>query len=890
MSQTENYDNLLIDFNNLNVGEQNSNNDCAEENPVKPEAHEQNNEINTTNTESMAFLCASQPLYKLLNSESPDVADNNPFDHFDKRACLSDDPFEIVSNEALNSTAENEFLKVETGTLISIESPIVFHNELGIDTQSKRVCDTHESVQNASLSTPKNVSPSAKNRSKGKSNSLNLLKYSLSHSRLDFATESGSHSENENLSMDETLAKKQRSELNVPRDSSTDDSFDDIWSTKPNLIDSQTDIEFDSDIDNDIAKLNIPMLNISVAESKMEERLTLDSEFVENSVETKAANRIEILEKFASIKQKIPQSPLQNDTISMPIHNRTVDMKCSQFPHIEDGPVTPNTICPLELLQQQLLTQSDNSNLLIENLKKLVDKYDDKNKQSTAKHLWDDLSSILTAASNVNENIEQPTKSTEIVPPQPIKRQGTFSIEKDNEDETNDTQDNDRTIDSKEVNTNNDSEVSTIDSGLSQVVKQIQNVLGPHQNINVLQTNAQSMESSSANPTYIVVMAQPVADYGGNEEIYRSQRDRSQSLTIKEKPLAAIRAAQQKIGQTRTQADTVATPIKRSTLQRRGSFGASNRTKIMTPKNEESDYQNQKQSIQPDTPKVFRRRSLQGPLMTKPPPSDPEPIARTKPLNPLLRRQSFQCTTSASGIRSPSPKLSSMRGPSPASLRLNSNTTGTLTRRKTFATDLVKDSPQKVKTSYGIMKKPPAPPAARNLKIRVSQTMSGRSNAPLRAVVPMNRVASSLLVNETVSPVESNGINALITSTPRIPSLTPAKSKKLSLAGPSALPAESPIQLLKKDRTYLSRTPSKPSIQTPQNNVPNRRRTLSDYRTSVNNSGIVETDQSGKTVSNAKNATKTSTSGLNKFTSRRTSSIGLKRISSTDSKENKQPL
>lgn len=757
---SQNYDNLLIDFNNLNVGER-VKNDCIAESSVESV---QNDVSTATTSDAMAF-CASQPLYKLLNSESPDVEDNNPFDHFDKRACLSDDPFEIVSNAALTSTADTELLKVETGTLISIESPLLrtpeFVRQSKRDAQ-KSICSLTEvqSVQNASshsLSTPKNLSPSAKNRSKGKSNSLNLLKYSLSQNRLDMAMESGSASDTGHFSIDETLVKIQKPELSVPRDSSTDDSFDDIWSTKPNLIDSQTDFEFDSDIDSDIAKLNIPMLNVSVAESKSEEKLT-DGDHVDDSVETKAVNRIEILEKLASIKQKIPSSPMISETVVMPVHNRTVDLKGGQLSNIENEPVTPKNQYSSVLLskQQEIKSQTDNPNLLIENLMKLVDKCDDKNTQTTAKHLLDDLSSILAAANNGNENNEnskQIKNSIEPRPPQPIKRQGTFSIEKEDEDGTQ--------VESANVNTNNDNvdkPLNSIDSGLSQVVKQIQNVLGSHQNINVVQANAQSIESSSANPTYIVVMAQPTT---GHEENQESHRGRSQSFTKKEKPLAAVRAVQQKIEQN-VPTSLVATPVKRPTLQRRSSFGASSRAKtITTPK---SDGNEQKQIVQPDAPKVFRRRSLQGPVMSKPsPPIEPEPAARVKALNPLIRRQS------TSGIRSPSPKPNLIRASAPVPPRLNSNTTGT--RRKSY--DLTKDSPQKVKTSYGIMKKPSVPPTTRNLKIRVTQTMSGRSNAPLKAVVPMNRVASSMLVNETVSPV--NKIGALITSTPRIPVLTPAK-------------------------------------------------------------------------------------------------------------------
>lgn len=776
MSERENRENYLIDFNNLNVNDQNSNIECTAQEPDASIKYDHNDVSAKSTPESMAFLCSSQPLYKLLNSESAEADDNNPFDHLDKQACHSDDPFEIVENAALISR-EAELLKVETGTLISIESPNIGKNESIISKHSNRTYDTpkierfmsetqtYNSVQNTLEDQPfimKNVSPKSsaspagKNRGKAKSTPLNLLKYSLSNTRLDLAFENASR---------------------IPRDSSTDDSFDDIWATKPNLIDSQTDIDIESDIDIDIAKLNIPMLNTAKTDSKSEENSTSKSDkIVGDLADTKSANRTELLEKLASIKQKKPQSPITfTDTSQIPVHNQTVDIKCSQLPTCEHEPVTPKSQYSSVSLPQ---TMSDNTNSLIENLKKLIDQCDDKSKQTTAKYLLDDLSSILTAKNNVE------TKTRiQIHPPQLIKRQGTFSIEK-NDDNAADyskiTED-----DSIKENIKIDGEVSSTDPGLSQVVKEIQNVLGSHQNINVSQTNGKFSESSTNNPTYIVVMAQPVKGVGANGEIQRPLRGRSQSLTLKEKPLAAIRASQQKIELSRIQSNVITTPIKRPMLQRRSSFGTITRTTT----NDEKDSQNKPPIpiIKPDAPKVIRRRSLQASI--KQPQNETE-STQAKPKNPILRRRSFQGPSTSSGIRSPSPKpnlnsnsklnsnLNSNRAP-PVSLRSNYNTIGTLTRRKSFVNDTSKESPQKLRTSYGIMKKPSAPPTTRNLKIRVSQSISGRSNAPMRAIVPINHVASALLVNETVSPIENNKNIALITSTPRsISSASPAKLKK----------------------------------------------------------------------------------------------------------------
>lgn len=784
MSHLGNNENLLIDFNLMNVDDPNQKNDGVELMFLE----EKDKKAKST-TDSMTFLCSSQPLYKLLSSEANDNQDNNnPFDHLDKQAFLSDDPFEIVENAALSSDAKSNTIRVETGMLISLDSPNSLFNDAKVSSDSKTTCDTpkssndtrlikqnekpsQDSVQNTSqkqILNSENVSPkslvsptSGKSRCKTKSTSLNLLKYSLSNSRTDLTSESGAVSD-EYFSCDETQQKKPKSSTIARRDSGTDDSFDDIWSTKPNLIDSQTDIDVDSDTDNDIAKLNIPMLT-----SDLKTETCLPSGRNEHEtdefIETKAFNRNELREKLASIKQKFPPSPQQADvTTTLPIHNQTVDILTERTQlqqSTADEPVTPKSQYSSVLLQQQsLLTENQNS--LFENLKKLVDQCDDKGKQTAAQHLLDDLSSILRTN---NEN--PPKNQAKKCSPQPIKRQGTFSIEKSCDD--NDGKEIPKVEDPLSENTTTDADANVIEPGLSQVVKQIQNVLGAHQNINVLA----SMDNSAptTNPTYIVVMAQPSTDFTG-EDVQNQFRSRSQSLTLKNKLPAVNRVVQQKV-----QPTAPITPVNRPTLQRRSSFGAITRT---TPKNEhEAQIKPMNVVTKPDASKIVRRRSFQGPLAAKL--DEPTPMQTTRPLNPTTRRRSFQAPSTISKIRSPSPQSNpnKFRGQM-AQPRLKSNLTSTLTRRKSVVGDLEKDSPQKVKTSYGIMKKPAAPPATKNLKIRVSQTVgAGRSTAPLRAVVPMNRVASLLLINETVSSVDDTKNSSLITSTPRsIPS--PSKYMK----------------------------------------------------------------------------------------------------------------
>lgn len=810
MSQSENGENLLIDFNNITVS-----NEPSDMDQIKLT----NEIVNDSSSKKRALnqiLCSSQPLYKLL-TESNDVDDNNPFDHFDIQAGLSDDPFEIVANAALISSdtvaTVGEVPEVKTATLISFDSTLSDSSKFTLSANDSHgtLCSDeikfNDSVQNTSqkqMSAVKNISqksssPSGSTRSKAKNTSVTLLKTVLSKSQLDLIASGNSvSSSEENVCVNNALQKKQN--LEMRRDSGTDDSFDDIWSTIPNLIDSQTEIDVESDTDNDIAKLNIPMLKISVQSSQCEENVAADpvNSNIKESIETKALNRSNILEKFASIKQKIPapidatavasSSPLPmllSTASTIPIHNQTVDIHngSQSRENYDNKTITTHThYSPIEQVQQQQQPiMSNNPDSLIENLQKLVDQCDDKRKQITAKHLLDDLSSILTRTIANEKNNGSKTDDTARQTPK-IKRQGTFNIDRDSCSYLNKKGTaEDETICSIEGEKN---ETQVIDSEFSQVVKQIQNAFGSHQNISVLQTNDQpitmSNEVASVNPTFIVVMAPPptaasAIDYSEESASSRFQRSRSQSLSFKDRPLAAKRAAQQKMEQSRAQMVAHTTPIKSTAAQRRRSFGTIAQPAI----NGETQAivkptVNHQPIVKPDVSKLLRRRSLHGPTEK----ADEPAAVQSNFQNPITRRRSFQAPSMETGIRLPSPKKNLNFGRN-APLRQSTHTMGTLARRKSFNIgETIKDSPLKMKTSYGIMKKPAVPPATRNLKIRVSQSTAGRSTAPLRAVVPMKQVAPLHLINDTVEPVDDKRkMSTLITSTPRsIPS--PIKSKK----------------------------------------------------------------------------------------------------------------
>lgn len=787
MSHQGNSDDLLIDFdffkhdNSETVSKQSSNVSTSGD-----LLSIENKKFEDETRRSMPFMSSTIPIYKLLSSDaSNDVESNNPFDQMDKQAALLDDPFEIVENAVAHPIEMRMEINVETGTLISIDSPtnspidtsdILQNNDKSIIKNAKDAVQniSPNSSSEQSRSTPRKTSSTGKHRSKTRINSLHLLKYSLSNSRSDMVSENGSPVfSDDNVSTNETLQNK-IAKSTTGNDSSTDDSFDDIWATKPNLIDSQTDMDIESDVDSDLAKLNIPMLSTGAEKKAGNEDLKQNSNTSpeqKKSTETKHSNRCELIEKLASIKLNNPSSPMQC-SISLnhgQLCDQIVDMKSNQKLEYEDEPVTPKS--HYSTIPQQHQVKPNNPDFLIEHLKKLVDQCDDINKQAAAKSLLDNLSSILDLNQKGENIMMKGENKLDSYKPQPIKREGTFNLDECGTEDITEVTSQQSNMVSEAYNDDK--------PDLSQVMKQIQSVLGTHQNINVLQTNMQTIsqvtvETSAAiqpaNPTYIVVMAQPPLNI--NNELILDDKDsfkqyplrtRSQSLILKEKPIAASRASQNKLDQQPIEA----TPIRRLTLPRRSSFTAMTRPTFSKMSNQIESKQiksTTESKIEP-TSTFKRRTSLQ---------LNPEPQSIPQKNINLMRRRSFQ-ESPASRIRSPSPKTSIQ----------NRITSGVgVTRCKSIHNEVVsKYSPQKVKTLHSMMKKPPVPPATRNLKIRVTQTMAGRSTAPLRATVPINHVASLLLAGEIVSPIEDYKAKSLITSTPRsiLPSSTYALKPKKGL-------------------------------------------------------------------------------------------------------------
>lgn len=787
MSQKGNVNDLLINFDNLAIDDSTNapttDNHASYTNNQHSESH--------AKSASMTFMCSATPIYKLLGSGSIDVNDNNPFDQMDKKANLADDPFEIVEYAACANTSNPKSDRVvEMGTLISLDSPILVRDDTPIahseDSCFNEKCDTLISVQNTShkmattlKETPTKVnSPTGKSRGKPRTDSLSLLKYSFSNSRSEVNTDNNtSPTLNDSINDDQMIHRMKLSTLAMRRNSN-DESFDDIWSTKPNLIDSQTDIDIESDIDSDLATLNIPMLNESKTQTKSPEHIDAHNVSVDEAKEPKNVHRNDLLEKLASIKQNNLSSPRRSN-VTAPVHNESVDeVKLIETRDSDDEPFTPKS--QYSTIRPEQLMSANNPNSLIDNLRQLVNQCDDQLKQSEAKHLLDNLSSLLTKDKAPGLG----PRSNTFIEPKPIQRQGTFSIEKDEQDEKSDedkrpveeesnnvTTDELVTIDKEEkVIASNESSIKeprpSTSPDYSDIVKQIQAVLSAQQNANLLQSNAQQQNTQARNPIIVVIpQSNDVCDIlQTNEARNMPSRARSRSLNLKEKPLAALKAAQAKNEIQQRQAALPITPIKRPFLTRRSSFGAIQRPVVgATPQSTHLEKVtesklNVKTTTTTANAATLRRRSLQT-LIT----DTKEPVvAQKKETTTLNRRRSFQCpsTSTSSGIRSPSPKP-------------NMSNASSLTRRRSFNNQPVpKDTPQKLKSSYGILKKPAAAPS--NLKIRVTQTLGSRAAgtstraAPMKAVVPMSCVAPSLLpAKDIVSPIENKRDKSLITSTPR---------------------------------------------------------------------------------------------------------------------------
>lgn len=782
-------------------------------------------------TDSVSLFRTSMPLYKLLGSHamaSYDSADNNPFDCMVKQARLLDDPFEIVENAAKAATTNNERQHVETGTLISLDSldassPLFQPkpNEI-IEISSSSSDNSHQesisakqtqnsvqnvndnqtppsaTTQNAFASMAHNMStPLSRCMAKTKSSALHLLKFSLSKSRMDSTSDNGSPilADPDSSSGDDYATilnqKMKNSKTLMLHAPAADESFDDLSATKPNWIDSETDLEIDSDLDNDIAKLNIPMLTTKLP-SESDDLVAIDTpaqaadtEKIENDAKMKehdaVVNRDKLLEKFASIKLNHPSPRVGED-----VNDDSVKETCTDsipLIQVDDENGTPKNDGVRSAISASLKAQQpENTNSLIEHLKKIVDQCDDKQKQSEAKSLLENLSTILShGGEKTQASSEQSSSSFEQTPPQPIIRQGTFNIDRGDDVKVKRTTDTKHDADctpktshepkpkSKSKSKKSPNEASSMNPALSQVLKDLQNVLGPNQCVNVVQTNMQQQQQiDGVNPTYIVVMG---ASSNDTMDIGTPQmnRRRSQSFSSRDRPVAAVRASQVTSEQQRQQQ----TPMRRPTLTRGNSFGS-----ITRPKPVEQLAPPPKMATT-----ILRRRSFQGalPSTNLRPPSPKSTISAksTVPSTTILRRRSFQEPSPSSNVRPPSPKSTISAKPVMSSDAVPAK------RRSLLSSTAIapKDSPSKMKSSYGIIKKPQAPPLVRNLKIRVKESFAGRSSAPMRAVVPMNRVAPLVMINESVSPVDDKRRKGPISSTPRPGAMPPAMGTNISING-----------------------------------------------------------------------------------------------------------
>lgn len=748
-------------------------------------------------TDTISLMQTTVPIYKLLNNDdvgTTEYSDNNPFDRMDKQAVLYNDPFEIVSNAALvnSPNKSNAHSNVETGMLISIDSPTERNTFFSADTSGSDITMTasrlggtsdlfnvspiSDGTSNSSqpgeispidnksgnnsvpsfknsptrASTPPNSEelPSGGARSSGrsKSNSLKLLKYSLSNKRGDADRESSP-----TFPSSDGSPKLQSSPFKARSWSKSrfnDDSFDDLAETKPNWIDSLTDIDFCSDIDSDLENMNFPMLNKSLSELDLKATdgtdNSADTVKKKSPTATSISNRDQLLKKLESIKHKTPspsadmEQPVDKPgaTLIVPVGDEEPRTPLNQFS------IVPDSVKTDAILAYQLQHKSDNANSLIQNLKKFVEQCDDKDKQAEANSLLQSLSSILSTGEK-KQKYER--KNMDATIPKPIVRQGTFSIEKSDSDESEQQQqqpfDHSASsiedtapavaIKSDETSCAAAGVSDEMNPGLSHVLKELQQMWGSAP-VNVLQTSIQSGEGQGANantnPTYIVVMGTPSTnDLASmqNSPNPLGRNWRSQSLSAKDRPAAALRAAQLK-AQAQAQLHT-------SISEKPGSHATT--TPLRTS---------------------FNRRSSFSAATSKDKPG-------SAPNYTPIRRRSIQLGTSSMT------PLSKSR----ISLAGGSTSSPTAARRRSVMSSPAREPPQKLKTlkpSSGTIMKPPAPPAARNFRIRVKESLSGRSAAPLKAMVPMNRVASLVNINESVvAAIPKNPRRSLVTSTPKFP-------------------------------------------------------------------------------------------------------------------------
>lgn len=494
--------------------------------------------------------------------------DNNPFDHAQKLADYFNDPFEIdkQTNVTIPLTTT---VQVKTGDLIGIDCCGEQNNgEIEAENLSEKiendfvdnflsVSGTKSNLTVCSLSSiGSDNTPNAANiafidtnytsdRTASIIENISPIPQGLderpqrnnSDPNLIIKTEPVTPNKLHSISLDSRRCSNQLLKLSLtnsaqlanpskrPLLDSVNDSFDDLNSTNPIWIDSESELDHDIE-DLQCLKMKSDAL-VEVIESAADEK----------------SDRQQIVERLQQHKIRLNESKLQREQSLTPPSLNSVKFE----------ETTPEK----KVVGECKNRPKENLPDILHKLKNVIDQMTSTSKQKTAHVLLESLSSVL----NMDDTSPpRPSPPTTLVTP--IVRQDTFDLEEATEIAVS---------------------PSPAEQNIDGIVEQLKHLVA-NQQVNVLQsqsnvstesiTTASSLQASGN--TYIVVMNssnvnQTDESYDSSPTYLKTRSQRSLSLHLPTKPSSVARAIQAKAAM-RQRTNTIHTPVQ--SIDRRGSFSS----------------------------------------------------------------------------------------------------------------------------------------------------------------------------------------------------------------------------------------------------------------------------------------------------------------------------
>ncbi|XP_055910422.1 uncharacterized protein LOC129944783 [Eupeodes corollae] len=508
------------------------------------------------------------PLIPLTNLDGRESLDNNPFDCIQKQANRPDDPFELISREASYQPHYSQSLgaacqtEVRIGNLLCMSDdsikaeeetspPVVdqFAEFSALQVPSSRFHEPICSVSSIGSTVYSSPCDDSAFKSRNESSKSINKAFITDHSISSFSEDNRAHSAmNKGFvescsSFDHSPAKSTPENAAQPPSENSDSSGKGRSQKPADARKRLLKLSLSNSTSNSpLCRRPFDDDNSSPLSSVFSEAENLADHFASRCGFDSGKSFDDSCDDLMSIKPNWIDSETDIDSdlemmkipilqeIKSPIVNKKATTSWEKIEEIPEPilkkPISANNSPDLEALKekvQQHKAEKNNNNeikSLIENLKLVIKDCANDAKKSEANNLLECLSNLMNDK-NGSGTIEKTDTLTP--PPQPIVRQGTFDMElKENECADGEGKEEEPQHQSEE-DAHTDQNISTgthsvhsvqspeaDQAQVSDIVEQIGRLLG-NQNVNVVQASLSTNTSNGAiNPTYIVVMNTPL--------------------------------------------------------------------------------------------------------------------------------------------------------------------------------------------------------------------------------------------------------------------------------------------------------------------------------------------------------------------------------------------